>query len=177
MRRGEKRMKIAVAGTGYVGLSNAIILAQHNEVYALDLIQEKVDLINSRKSPIVDAEISLYLQTKDLNLKATLNDEDAYRGADFIIVATPTDYDEEKNYFNTSSVEQVIDRITKIAPAAVIVIKSTVPVGYTETVCRKYPQASFLFSPEFLREGKALYDNLYPSRIVVGIPSGRSDLE
>lgn len=170
-------MKIAVAGTGYVGLSNAIILAQHNEVYALDLIQEKVDLINSRKSPIVDAEISLYLQTKDLNLKATLNDEDAYRGADFIIVATPTDYDEEKNYFNTSSVEQVIDRITKIDPAAVIVIKSTVPVGYTETVCRKYPQASFLFSPEFLREGKALYDNLYPSRIVVGIPSGRSDLE
>ena len=169
-------MKIAVAGTGYVGLSNAIILAQKNEVYALDLIPEKVDLINARKSPIVDTEISLYLETGNLNLKATLNDEEAYAGADFIIVATPTDYDAEKNHFNTSSVEQVVERITQIDPNAVIVIKSTVPVGYTETLCERYPHASFLFSPEFLREGKALYDNLYPSRIVVGIPSKREDL-
>ena len=146
-------MKIAVAGTGYVGLSNAIILAQKNEVYALDLIPEKIDLINARKSPIVDAEISLYLETGKLNLKATLNDEEAYAGADFIIVATPTDYDAEKNHFNTSSVEQVVERITQIDPNAVIVIKSTVPVGYTETLCKQYPHASFLFSPEFLREG------------------------
>lgn len=169
-------MKIAVAGTGYVGLSNAIILAQKNEVYALDLIPEKIDLINARKSPIVDAEISLYLETGKLNLKATLNDEEAYVGADFIIVATPTDYDAEKNHFNTSSVEQVVERITQIDPNAVIVIKSTVPVGYTETLCKQYPHASFLFSPEFLREGKALYDNLYPSRIVVGVPSQREEL-
>ena len=169
-------MKIAVAGTGYVGLSNAVILAQKNEVYALDLIPEKVELINAGKSPIVDAEISLYLKSGNLNLKATLNDVEAYTDADFIIVATPTDYDAEKNHFNTSSVEQVVERITQIDPKAVIVIKSTVPVGYTETLCRQYPQASFLFSPEFLREGKALYDNLYPSRIVVGIPSQREDL-
>ena len=170
-------MKIAVAGTGYVGLSNAIILAQKNEVYALDLIPEKIDLINARKSPIMDAEISLYLETGKLNLKATLNDEEAYAGADFIIVATPTDYDAEKNHFNTSSVEQVVERITQIDPNAVIVIKSTVPVGYTASVSEKFHTDHILFSPEFLREGRALYDNLYPSRIIVGAPEGNSAMQ
>lgn len=163
-------MKIAVAGTGYVGLSNAILLSQNNEVYAVDIIQEKVDMINNKVSPIVDNEIEEYLKTKKLNLTATVDDELAYKDADFIIISTPTNYDSEKNYFDTSSVEHCIERVMKINPSAVIVVKSTVPVGYVKTVIEEYGVKNILFSPEFLREGKALYDNLYPSRIVVGVP-------
>lgn len=163
-------MKIAVAGTGYVGLSNAILLAQHNEVKTVDIIQEKVDLINSKKSPIVDKEISEYLATKDLNLVATTDAVEAYKNADFIIISTPTNYDEEKNYFDTSSVESVVELVKKSGSNATIVVKSTVPVGYTENLRKTSGYKNMLFSPEFLREGHALYDNLYPSRIVVSYP-------
>ena len=163
-------MKIAVAGTGYVGLSNAILLAQHNEVKTVDIIQEKVDLINSKKSPIVDKEISEYLSTKDLNLTATTDAVEAYKDADFIIISTPTNYDEEKNYFDTSSVEAVVELVKKSVSKATIVVKSTVPVGYTENLRKSSGYKNMLFSPEFLREGHALYDNLYPSRIVVSYP-------
>lgn len=161
-------MKIAVAGTGYVGLANSILLAQHNEVVAVDIVQEKVDLINSGKSPIVDNEIEEYLASKNLSLRATTDATFAYTGADYIIIATPTNYDPERNYFDTSSVENAIETALSVNNKAYIVIKSTVPVGYTGSVKEKYKYNRIFFSPEFLREGKALYDNLYPSRIVVG---------
>ena len=162
-------MKIAVAGTGYVGLSNAVLLAQHNNVVAVDIIQSKVDSINAKKSPIVDKEIEDFLKNKNLNLLATTDAESAYKDADFIIIATPTNYDPQKNYFDTSSINAVLDIIKKVNSNAVIVIKSTVPVGFTESIRKEYPQLKIMFVPEFLREGKALYDNLFPSRIIVGI--------
>lgn len=173
----EKSYTIAVAGTGYVGLSNAILLSQNNKVYAVDIIEEKTKMINNGISPIVDAEISDYLLNKKLDLTATTDAELAYKNADFVIISTPTDYDSEKNYFNTSSVEAVIELVLKINPKAVMVIKSTIPVGFTESAEKKYPDAKILFSPEFLREGKALYDNLNPSRIIVSYPGNNAELE
>ena len=170
-------MKIAVAGTGYVGLSNAILLAQNNEVTAIDIIQSKVDLINSKKSPIVDKEIEEFLSTKNLKLKATIDGESAYKEADFIIISTPTNYDADKNYFDTSSIESVLDLLKKINCTSIVVIKSTIPVGYTEGLQSKYPNLNIIFSPEFLREGHALYDNLYPSRIVVSYPKNKPRLK
>lgn len=161
-------MKIAVAGTGYVGLSIAVLLSQHHQVTAVDIVPEKVELINQRRSPIQDNEIETYLKTKDLNLVATLDAEDAYRDAEFVVIAAPTNYDSQKNYFDTSAVESVIRLVMDVNPNAIMVIKSTIPVGYTQSIREKIGSKNILFSPEFLRESKALYDNLYPSRIIVG---------
>lgn len=164
-------MNIAVAGTGYVGLSLAVLLAQHNHVVAVDVVPEKVDLINQNLSPIADAEIEAYLAESALDLTATLDGVSAYGDADLVVIATPTNYDSDKNFFDTSLVEQVIDLVLEVNPTATMVVKSTVPVGYTKDLVERYPEGRFLFSPEFLREGHALYDNLHPSRIIVGVPS------
>ncbi|MDD6930912.1 MAG: nucleotide sugar dehydrogenase [Treponema sp.] len=172
----KEKFNITVAGTGYVGLSISVLLAQNNNVTALDLIQEKVDLINQKKSPIQDKEISEFLSCKNLNLKATTNKDEAYNNPDFIIIATPTDYDSEKNFFNTSSVESIISLAEQKCPSSTIIIKSTIPVGFTEQMKKEHPSLEIIFSPEFLREGKALYDNLYPSRIIVGSSSEKAKI-
>ena len=174
MKEVYRPMKIAVAGTGYVGLSNAILLAQHNEVVALDIIQEKVDFINHKQSPITDTEIEEYLATKELNLTATTDPKEAFTDAAFVIISTPTNYDPDQNFFDTSTVEHVIENVLAINPEATMIIKSTVPVGYTNEVSERLGTKNIIFSPEFLREGQALYDNLYPSRIVVGEQSDRA---
>lgn len=172
-----KNIRIAVAGTGYVGLSIATLLSQHHQVTAVDVVPEKVDLINNRQSPIQDDYIEKYLAEKDLHLKATTNGEEAYKNADFIVIATPTNYDPVKNYFDTTHVEEVIELVMRTNPDAIMVIKSTIPVGYTENVRKKYHCDNIIFAPEFLRESKALYDNLYPSRIIVGRPEGDERLD
>lgn len=172
-----KNIRIAVAGTGYVGLSIATLLSQHHQVTAVDVVPEKVDLINNRQSPIQDDYIEKYLAEKDLHLKATTNGEEAYKNADFIVIATPTNYDPVKNYFDTTHVEEVIELVMLVNPDAIMVIKSTIPVGYTENVRKKYHCDNIIFAPEFLRESKALYDNLYPSRIIVGRPEGDERLD
>lgn len=171
MRIEDKEMKIAVAGVGYVGLSNAVLLSQYNHVVAFDISEERVDMVNRRISPITDKEIEQYLKEKDLDITATVNAEEAFDGADFVIVSTPTNYDPNKSYFDTSSVENVIETVLKINPSATAVIKSTVPVGYTSSVSEKFNCKNIIFSPEFLREGRALHDNLYPSRIIAGVAS------
>ena len=177
MDKNTKDLKIAVAGTGYVGLSIATLLSQHHQVTAVDVVKDKVELINNRRSPIQDDYIEQYLAEKELNLTATMDAEAAYQDADFIVIATPTNYDPVKNYFDTRHVEEVIEVIMKVNPEAIMVIKSTIPVGYTENIRAKYNCHNILFAPEFLRESKALYDNLYPSRIIVGRPEGDKRLD